>query len=245
MGEVVRFYCEPCEMCVCILCTFNEHKDHEVSQFADAVALYKSNMQALLEECKEKSEKFDNHITALNDCEAVIKQAEQSIHDTALEFISQLRTREKQLVDDLRSLYGNDTIECIENKQDIGVTVDSLRNTCNLTEVILKGKDIELLLLKKEVQDKLGMLKSFEVKKLPDSIDKKIKFVAGKIDLGYLYDADKPISSRLSMVSNAVTQTEFESKSDSEEESDSDEEEEDGVETIDRGKTSYAYKFTL
>ncbi|ELU12702.1 hypothetical protein CAPTEDRAFT_129838, partial [Capitella teleta] len=26
--EVVRFYCEPCEMCICILCTFQEHKGH-------------------------------------------------------------------------------------------------------------------------------------------------------------------------------------------------------------------------
>ncbi len=24
--EVVRFYCEPCETCICVLCTFNEHK---------------------------------------------------------------------------------------------------------------------------------------------------------------------------------------------------------------------------
>lgn len=25
-GEVVRFFCEPCEACICVLCTFQEHK---------------------------------------------------------------------------------------------------------------------------------------------------------------------------------------------------------------------------
>ena len=24
--ECVRFFCEPCETCICVLCTFNEHK---------------------------------------------------------------------------------------------------------------------------------------------------------------------------------------------------------------------------
>ena len=40
--EVVRFYCEPCETCICVLCTFNEHKDHEITQFGDAVVKYKA-----------------------------------------------------------------------------------------------------------------------------------------------------------------------------------------------------------
>lgn len=30
-GEIVKFYCEPCEVCICVLCTFQEHKGHEVT----------------------------------------------------------------------------------------------------------------------------------------------------------------------------------------------------------------------
>jgi len=31
--KVVRFYCERCEACVCVMCTFNEHRDHDIMQF--------------------------------------------------------------------------------------------------------------------------------------------------------------------------------------------------------------------
>jgi len=50
--EAVRFYCEPCDMCICILCTFNEHRDHEISQFSDAVGKYKDSIRALLADCQ-------------------------------------------------------------------------------------------------------------------------------------------------------------------------------------------------
>ncbi|ESO89292.1 hypothetical protein LOTGIDRAFT_106854, partial [Lottia gigantea] len=26
--EIVRFYCEPCDACICVVCTFQEHRDH-------------------------------------------------------------------------------------------------------------------------------------------------------------------------------------------------------------------------
>ena len=50
--EAVRFYCEPCDMCICILCTFNEHRDHDIAQFSDAVGKYKDSIRALLSDCQ-------------------------------------------------------------------------------------------------------------------------------------------------------------------------------------------------
>ncbi len=65
-------------------------------------------------------------------------------------------------------------MEYIENKKDLSTTVDGLRSTCNLTEVILKGKDIELLLLKKDVQKKLSSLNDIDIKTLPGTIHKQV-----------------------------------------------------------------------
>ena len=40
--EVVRFYCEPCETCICVLCTFNEHKVSAAClQFALLVSVFR------------------------------------------------------------------------------------------------------------------------------------------------------------------------------------------------------------
>ena len=79
----------------------------------------------------------------------------------------------------------------------MAVQVESLRSTCSLTEVILMGKDIELLLLKKEVQEKLDSLSAISVKNLPPTTSKRVEFVAGDVDLGYIHDYDRPLLSKL------------------------------------------------
>jgi len=66
-----------------------------------------------------------------------------------------------------------------------------LRSTCTLTEMVLNGKDIELLLLKKDVQDKLTALGDIDVKALPATVQKQIEFVSGTVDFGRLHDRDR------------------------------------------------------
>lgn len=255
--EVVRFYCEPCETCICVLCTFNEHKDHEITQFGEAVEKYKDNIQSMLNSCKDKITDFDSQIESLDKVENVIKAAEQKIHDTAIQFIADVRNREKGLIDELRNLYGKDLMEQVDNKKDMATSVEGLRSTCNLTEVILKGKDIELLLLKKDVQKKLSLLGDIDIKPLPATANKTVLFLPGEINLGALYDEDRPVLSKMKpkkiraagepsfdeeeeiVYANAQTQTdlkhgdiktkhdESDSESDDESESESEEESED------------------
>ena len=57
--------------------------------------------------------------------------------------------------------------------------------------MVLNGKDIELLLLKKDVQDKLTALGDIDVKALPATVQKQIEFVAGTVDFGRLHDRDR------------------------------------------------------
>lgn len=69
---------------------------------------------------------------------------------------------------------------------------ETLRSTCSLTDVILSGKDIELLLLKKEVEEKLNALNSLELGSLPNAVNKAVEFVAGSVDVGHIRDHDHP-----------------------------------------------------
>lgn len=195
--EAVRFYCEPCDTCICILCTFNEHRDHEITQFSDAVVKYKENIQTLLTECKAKIDKFDSQIESVNTCEELIRTSEQRIHDTAIEFIQDIRNRERQLIEELHNIYGPECLDYIEGKKDLCLQVESLRSTCNLTEVVLGGKDIELLLLKKDVEDKLTALNNIEIKSVPKTMGKMVDFVPGEVDFGHLHDPDKPMLSTM------------------------------------------------
>lgn len=190
--EVVRFFCEPCETCICVLCTFNEHKDHEITQFSEAVSKYKEDIQNLLTACKNKTDIYDKQLDILAKCETIIKNAEQRIHDVAIQFIADIRSREKQLVDELHAMYGTEVMEYVNRKGEMQTNLDSLKSTCSLTELVLKGKDIELLLLKKQVQDKLSCLADVTLKDLPKSVQKQVAFVPGSMELGMLQDMDGP-----------------------------------------------------
>ena len=90
---MIRFYCETCEAPVCILCTFNDHKEHDVAQFSDAVMKYKSNIENLMKDCQENLHKFQTQIETLEKCESCIKQAEAKIRDVAIDMISDIRNR--------------------------------------------------------------------------------------------------------------------------------------------------------
>jgi hypothetical protein len=114
------------------------------------------------------------------------------VHDVAIQFIADIRTREKELVDELHEIYGQELMEYVQRKSEMQANLDSLKSTCSLTELVLKGKDIELLLLKKQVQDKLSCLSDVTLKDLPNTVHKNITFKAGSMELGSLQDMDRP-----------------------------------------------------
>lgn len=81
-------------------------------------------------------------------------------------------------------------MQYVNRKNEMESNLDGLKSTCSLTELVLKGKDIELLLLKKQVQEKLSVMADVELKDLPRSVGKQICFIPGVLDLGRLEDPD-------------------------------------------------------
>ncbi|PAA57478.1 hypothetical protein BOX15_Mlig012698g1 [Macrostomum lignano] len=194
--EVVRFYCEPCQACVCIICAFNEHKEHEVSNFSEAVVKYKADIEAVLADCKSKIGVYEKYMERVNSTERQITEAEKKIRELAIEFVADIRNREKQLIDEVHNLYGKQTMEVIGRKAELQSALETLKSTCALTEIVLQGKDIELLLLKREVQDKLSSLSMAMQIDLPKTMSKEIRFLPGHIELGSIQDMDKPNASK-------------------------------------------------
>ena len=62
----------------------------------------------------------------LSRCEDSIRTSEQSIHDTAITLIQEIRSNEKQTVEELHSIYGADCMEYMDCKKDLAVQVYSL-----------------------------------------------------------------------------------------------------------------------
>lgn len=195
--EAVRFYCVACDACICILCTFNQHVDHQIVQFADAVNECRSTVKDLLATCRDKLTGLDSQLDTLGRCQEVIVTAQQKIRDAAVEYIREIRNNEQTLLDELHAIYGANITSRIATKKDLITMIESMKATCAITDIVLAGKDIELLLLKKDVEEKLTSLNAVDVPDLPKESSKRVEFVSGAVDFGYICDRDKPLSSTM------------------------------------------------
>lgn len=93
-------------------------------------------------------------------------------------------------------MYGPELMNMIQNKEELHGNLEGLRGTVQLTNLIIKGKDMELLLLQKEVQEKLQGFGKTVPNELPRTATKVIHFVPGMLDMGYIHDSDRPILSQ-------------------------------------------------
>lgn len=206
--SMVRFvmlnvYGTLCFYCVMLLCYAMLHYVMlcfvKVTQFSEAVTGYKATMETMVDHCLDKMDQFDRHITSLSRCEEILMTVRQKIKDTAASFVQEIERREHQLLTELDNMYGSDCIEYIDRKQDISSQVENIRSTCKLAKTILGGKDIELLLMRKDVQEKLASLDTVELKQLPKTVSKIVEFVTGEVNFGYLMDHERPLLTTMTM----------------------------------------------
>ena len=184
--EIVRFYCEPCEQCICVVCTFQEHKGHDVSSFSEGMQKYQASLDKLVQLCRERITHVKEQIGMITKCEGEIKTAEDQIRDVAIESITDIRKKEREMVQCVYDVFGPEAMEYLKEKQPLQESLETLQNTCNLTDVVTRDKNIELLLLKDEIQLKINKLLERQVEQPPSNLTRQIKFVPGVVDFGQL-----------------------------------------------------------
>lgn len=189
-NEQVRFYCEQCEVCVCVPCTFTEHLEHDLVDFKSGIDHHKDAIEENLRKCRQKINDIKNRLDMLRQCETRILYTQDEIHSCALNFIEAIRQKEKSLVEELKGLYGGQTNEYLNKRDELESYLDQLKSTCNLTDMVVKGKDIELLLLKKQLCEKFEEFEEIKLDPVPDNILKKVNFVPGSLHLGTLEDGE-------------------------------------------------------
>ena len=185
--EVVRFYCEPCEVCVCVVCTFQEHKGHEISSFSEGLQKYQNSFDKIVSMCREHISDVKKQLQLITKCETEIKVAEDQIRDMAIDTITSIRKKERNMVEDLHGFYGEQTLEFLKEKQPLQEKLEDLQSTCNLTDIISKDKSLELLLLRREIQDKVNHLLETNTEGPPPNIAQQVTFVPGQVNFGYLH----------------------------------------------------------
>ncbi|CAF1660127.1 unnamed protein product [Rotaria magnacalcarata] len=184
--EFVRYYCEQCETCICIACTYADHRDHELSDFRAAAANHKAYINECLDGCKARMSELEAYLNVIRRCDANIAQIEASIHSLASTFEKSLRIKEQELIQQITELYGDETNEFIKRREELDEYYEQIKNTCSLTELVIHGKDIELLLVKKQLLEKFRELDAVELDPLPENICMRIDFQPGQLTLGTL-----------------------------------------------------------
>jgi hypothetical protein len=129
---------------------------------------------------------LEGYMNIIRQCDTNIAQIEASIHALATTFEKSLRIKEQELVEQVSKLYGDETDDFISRREELDEFYEQIKNTCSLTELVIHGKDIELLLVKKQLLDKFHELESVELDPLPDNLSMHIKFQPGQLNLGKL-----------------------------------------------------------
>lgn len=231
--EIVRFYCEACELCVCVACTFTTHMNHDLVDFKEGTSHHKEKIEESLKKCRTKVGEIRRRLDLLKKCETRILVAQNEIQEASSVFIDSIKEKEKDLLNQINEYYGEDTLEYIKKKDDIETFLEQLKSTCDLTEVVIKGKDIEMLLLKKQICEKFSQFQDTELDALPKNIFKKIKFVKGFVNFGELKNPDDETIEGQNDEEDYYEETSYKRNGNSNETSFVDAEEEDDVEVED------------
>ena len=129
---------------------------------------------------------LEAYLHVIRRCDANIAQIEASIHALAATYEKSLRIKEQELVRQISTLYGEETNEFIKRREELDEYFEQIQNTCSLTELVIHGKDIELLLVKKQLMEKFRELDAVELDPLPENICMRIDFQPGELHLGTL-----------------------------------------------------------
>jgi len=84
-GELLRFYCEPCAACICVVCAFQQpHHEHDVATFAEAVARHRGTLDGLLGQCRDRADLLRDQLQLIARWAVQVRTAEQQVARTLI-----------------------------------------------------------------------------------------------------------------------------------------------------------------
>ncbi|VDP68084.1 unnamed protein product [Echinostoma caproni] len=86
-GEPVRFYCDECSACICVLCTFNEHREHEVTSFGEAVSSMRATLSNTVGQVQQRMLSCQLRLSAVGEVAELVQNLERQIRETTEQFI--------------------------------------------------------------------------------------------------------------------------------------------------------------
>ena len=87
---------------------------------------------------------------------------------------------------DLYEVYGEETVAFLKEKSRFKENIDDMQTTCKLTDIVLKNNSVEMLLLKRDMEERFEVMLGSKLQPLPASIQHRVKVVPARVKLGSL-----------------------------------------------------------
>uniref|UniRef100_A0A4W4ECW1 Tripartite motif-containing protein 2 n=1 Tax=Electrophorus electricus TaxID=8005 RepID=A0A4W4ECW1_ELEEL len=162
-GNVMEFYCLPCEMAVCKECTGGEHSQHTTVPLRNKLEQHRLSLQEQLNAVKNRLPEIDSALQVLSETlQQMANQKssiEQDIHTTFTELQQTLDMRKKVLLMELEVNYGLKQKVLQAQLSSLLQGRESMHDGCTLAErALLRGSGAELLLTSRQLGERLDEL---------------------------------------------------------------------------------------
>ena len=80
-GELIRYYCEQCSTCICVVCAFESpHRGHEVLTFSAALSRHGHALDSLVVDCKARLDGLRQQLELMRQLESDAMLAEEQVN---------------------------------------------------------------------------------------------------------------------------------------------------------------------
>ncbi|XP_035683147.1 tripartite motif-containing protein 2-like [Branchiostoma floridae] len=149
-GEVIKYFCDKCEVPICGDCFVMEHNGHTVSKLKDAASKYCERIRERVGECRERAKPLQQAVSLLVAMENELKQnketTKEEIHQHAEMLIEAIQQNEEEMVSAVEAIY-NDRKDSLANQRgEMQAGLHKLEECMQAAEEALeKDSDVEKL----------------------------------------------------------------------------------------------------
>ena len=175
-GQSLEFYCSECETAICESCTEGEHSTHRTLMLSDAILEHKEMLSELLDQAQLQIPTIRDALESVAHVSRTLMEnhtrVQGQVTDAFDNLTKMLHQRRDLVLSDLENTHGTKQKILEEQQQNLENMLASINSCCEFTETALKhGNETEVLLVRKEMTEKLSQLSCQEIQKLPEEND--------------------------------------------------------------------------
>ncbi|XP_013772309.2 tripartite motif-containing protein 2-like [Limulus polyphemus] len=171
--QTLRFYCQDCETAVCVTCTDIEHGGHGTMRLRDAIEDQKGTLKSLLQKAYSRVPDINEAIEAVHLTSSDLTQKYSELSKEmffCFESLSEIiHMRKSVLLKELEDCYRSKQQVLTEQRESLEQCLNTLASSCEFTEnALTHGNDTEILLVNKQMAEKLKEFSEMAIKKSPE-----------------------------------------------------------------------------